>query len=224
MPWRTLRPSSARPWRRCSRRSSPRKARPRPKPSGTPSRSRGLRGATGATVPVHRCEKSRTSSAPSWTPRAFAIVALVAPSVRARWATVRAWRRRDMAHRARLHGGSARSYAAPPGPRSVSNCPPDSLPLRGPARTPARALDPDRVDKPARTGEPRDQAAHRRRRVRRENSAPRCFLARLTPKRRGHHRSGGLRGPAGATVPLHRRGDHARDQRRMDRRAPIHEP
>jgi len=31
--------------------------------------------------------------------------------------------------------------------------------LRGPARTPARALDPDRLDEPAGTGEPRDQAA-----------------------------------------------------------------
>ena len=65
----------------------------------------------------------------------------------------RRWRRRDKAHRSRRHG-------APP--VLASNCPPDSLPLRGPARTPARALDPDRVDKPAGTGEPRDQAAHRR--------------------------------------------------------------
>ena len=47
---------------------------------------------------------------------------IVAPSVRARWATVRAWRRRDMAHRARLHGGSARALTRPHRGPVASHC------------------------------------------------------------------------------------------------------
>ena len=107
-----------------------------------------------------------------------------APPVRAPLATARhgsscwpTWGLRPFDALTRPHRGHGRVSL----PQTV---PPDSLPLRGPARTPARALDPDRVDKPAGDGEPRDQAAHRRRRVRRvrrENSAHAVFRSSSLP-------------------------------------------
>ena len=252
MPWRTLRPSSARPWRRCSRRSSPRKARPRPKPSGTWSRSRGLRGATGATVPVHRSGKSRTSSAPSWTPRAFAIVArscqrmrspIVAPSVRARWATVRAplatarhgsscsptWGLRPFDALTRPHRGHGRVSLPQTVPRTVCRFA-DRRELPREHWTQIASTNPlERVNREIKrrtdvVGFGGKTAPHA------------VFLSASLPNDEAIIVPGAYAAPQGprspSTVGAFATGLEpvatswltARDQRRMDRRAPIHEP